>query len=94
LEDAPKCASRHIVPNNHATPLFALLEGSKVCESSLPLYREEAVVAKSLPFVLNLHLDNACFNNKNMYILCCLFLLVANGIFREVYVNFMSVGHT
>jgi hypothetical protein len=36
LEDVPKYASYFIFPSIHATPSFdALLEGSKVCESSL-----------------------------------------------------------
>jgi hypothetical protein len=77
LEDAPKCASRHIFPNSHATPLFnAHLEGSKVCKSSLPPSQQEAVVAKLFPPILNLQLDNAYSDNKNRYTLCFLSLLV------------------
>jgi hypothetical protein len=38
LEDVPKYATRHIFPRTHASHLFdALLEGSKVCKSYLPL---------------------------------------------------------
>jgi hypothetical protein len=77
LEDVPKCASRHIFPNSHATPLFnAHLEGSKVCKSSLPPSQQEAVVAKLFPPILNLQLDNAYSDNKNRYTLCFLSLLV------------------
>jgi hypothetical protein len=38
LEDIPKYASRQIFSDSHAAPLFdALLEGSEICKSSLPL---------------------------------------------------------
>jgi hypothetical protein len=43
---------------------------------------------------LNLQLDNPCSDNKNMYTFCFFLLLVVNGVFRKVYVNFMLVGHT
>ena len=39
-------------------------------------------------------MDNATGDNKNRYVFCFRSLLVANKIFREVYVNFMIVGHT
>jgi hypothetical protein len=95
LDDVLKYVSCHIFPSSHASPLFnALQERIKVCESSLISSLEEPVVAKSLSLVLNLQLDNACFDNKNRYTLCFLLLLLANGVFREVYVNFMLVSYT
>jgi len=39
-------------------------------------------------------MDNATGDNKNRYVYCFWSLLVAKKIFREVYVNFMIVGHT
>jgi hypothetical protein len=39
-------------------------------------------------------LDNACSDNKNRYTFYFFSLLEANGVFREVYMNFMLVGHT
>ena len=51
-------------------------------------------MARTLPPVLHLQLDNACSDNKNRYTFCFFSLLVANGVFREVYMNFMLVGHT
>ena len=39
-------------------------------------------------------MDNATGDNKNRFVFCFWSLLVANKIFREVYVNFMIVGHT
>jgi hypothetical protein len=94
LEDVPKFASKQIFPNTNTSLLFnALLEGGNVYNSSLPPARDKCVVPKSFPPVLNLQLDNACLNNKNRYTLCFFSLLVAKGVFQEVYVSFMSVGH-
>jgi hypothetical protein len=39
-------------------------------------------------------MDNAAGDNKNRFVFCFWSLLVAKAIFREVYVNFMLVGHT
>ena len=50
--------------------------------------------ATPLPPLLNVQMDNATGDNKNHFVFCFLSLLVANRIFREVYVNFMIVGHT
>ena len=39
-------------------------------------------------------MDKATGDNKNRFVFCYWSLLVANTIFREVYVNFMIVSHT
>jgi hypothetical protein len=66
-----------------------------MCNSSLPPPpQSESVVPRSLLPILHLQLDNACSDNKNRYTFCFFSLLVVNGVFREVYVNFMLVGHT
>lgn len=39
-------------------------------------------------------MDNAVSDNKNRYVFSFWSLLVAKGVFQEVYVNFMLVGHT
>ena len=38
-------------------------------------------------------MDNATGENKNTFVFCFWSLLAANKIFREVYVNFIIVGH-
>jgi hypothetical protein len=65
-----------------------------VCNSLVPPPQSESIVTRILPPILHLQLDNACSDNKNRYTFCFFSLLVANGEFREVYVNFMLVGHT
>ena len=63
-------------------------------EASLPSLPEVLVPATPLPPILNVQMDNAIGDNKNRYVFCFWSLLVAKKIFREVYVNFMIVGHT
>jgi hypothetical protein len=95
LEDVLKFVSRQVFLDTHASPLFdALLEGERMCNSSLLPSQSSYVVPRSLPPVLHLQLDNACSNNKNRYTFYFFSLLVANAVFWEVYVNFMLVGHT
>ena len=52
------------------------------------------IPAKPLLPILNVQMDNVVSDNKNRYVFCFWSLLVAKCIFREVYVNFMLVGHT
>ena len=46
-----------------------------------------------LPPILNVQMDNAISDNKNIYVFCFWSLLVTKCIFCEFYVNFMLVGH-
>jgi hypothetical protein len=78
-----------------SSPLFqALLTRAAMCEGSLPPAPESLVEAAALPPVLNIQLDNAYSDNKNQYVFSFFSLLVHKGVFREVYVNFLLVGHT
>ena len=49
---------------------------------------------KSLPQCLYLQLDNYASENKNHCVFEFLYLLVAMGIFKQVYVGFLMMGHT
>lgn len=49
---------------------------------------------KTLPRKLFLQMDNCGKDNKNRWVFSFLSLLVAKGIFEEVQLNFMMVGHT
>jgi len=69
----------------------AVLEGASMCKASPP---NTSTLAMWLPPILNVQMDNAAGDNKNRYVFCFWSLLVANKIFREVYLNFMIVGHT
>ena len=95
LELPPKSSSRHLFANSRSSPLYeALLRGAEICESSLPPPLAHPLPATPLPPILNVQMDNATGDNKNHFVFCFWSLLVANKIFREVYVNFMIVGHT
>jgi hypothetical protein len=65
-----------------------------MCETSLPPLSKTPILSTSLPPILNVQMDNAVRNNKNWFVFYFWSLLVAKGIFREVYVCFMSVGYT
>jgi hypothetical protein len=95
LESPPKYSSRQLFVGARSAPLFeALLEGANMCKGSLPPPREAPVAAVLLLPVLNLQLDNATGNNKKRYVFSFCSLLVHRGVFREVYINFLLVGHT
>ena len=65
-----------------------------MCTSSLPPPVAEEVLAQPLPPVLNLQLDNATRDNKNRFVFAFCLLLTYHGVFQEVYINFLIVGHT
>ena len=65
-----------------------------MCTSSLPPPIAEEILAQPLPPVLNLQLDNATGDNKNRFVFAFCSLLTYHGVFQEVYINFLIVGHT
>ena len=95
LELPPKSSSRELFVGSGPTNLFkAILKGVDICKASLPPLPEVLVPTTPLPPILNVQMDNATGDNKNKYVFGFWSLLVAKKIFREVYVNFMIVGHT
>jgi hypothetical protein len=71
-----------------------VLLGAKLCETSLSLLAEIPVSSTSLTSILKVQMDNASRYNKNQLLFFFWSLLVAKGIFREVTMNFMLLGHT
>ena len=95
LERPPKNSSRELFVGERASRLSeAVLYGSEMCLDSLLPPTEELVPAKPLPPILTLQLDNASGDNKNRWVFAFCSLLVFKGVFREVYINFLMVGHT
>ena len=95
LELPPKYSSHELFFGSSSTPLFtALLAGAEMCTSSLPPQDVEEVPAKPLPHVLNLQLEKATEDNKNRFVFGFYSLLTYHGVFQEVYINFLIVGHT
>jgi len=72
----------------------ALLEGSKIFLDFLLLPLEESLLAKLLPPILILQLDNVSRDNKNHWGFAFYSLLVYKDIFCEVYINFFIVRYT
>jgi hypothetical protein len=95
LESPLIYSSRRLFVGAGLSPLSqALLNGANMCDGSLPPLPATLVLRVPLPPVLNIQLDNACFDNKNRYVFSFFYLLVHKGVFREVYINFLLVGHT
>ena len=96
LEGVRRNASRCLFTEEgeQSTLTKALLKGAEICrESVLPIV-EESEGVKQLPPILTLQLDNACADNKNRWVFAFCSMLVYKRIFREVYINFLIVGHT
>ena len=96
LEGVPRSASRSLFTEEgeQSTLTKALLKGAEICRESLLPTVEGPEGAKQLPPILTLQLDNACADNKNRWVFAFCSMLVYKRIFREVYINFLIVGHT
>ena len=95
LENPPTNSSRQLFSGGRGLVLSeAILEGSEMCLDSLLPHPQEPVTAKPLPPILTLQLDNASRDNKNRWVFAFCSLLIYKGIFREIYINFLIVGHT
>jgi hypothetical protein len=62
-----------------------------VLQRALRSYEESG---KELPDTLYVQLDNTCKQNKSRFLMAYLGELVRAGVFSEVYVSFLPVGHT
>jgi hypothetical protein len=79
-----------------ANSLFeAIMWGKSRCFQALKcVATDDAMGPKSLPPNLYLQLDNSAKDNKNQYLMAFLSLLTARGVFKEIQVGFLLVGHT
>ena len=98
LEEEPKNVSHKLfeASGTQSKLTKAVLQGSEICLDSLVPQRtpQEDVPPPSLPPVLTLQLDNASGDNKNRWVFAFCSLLVLKGVFREIMINFLIVGHT
>jgi hypothetical protein len=96
LESEPKASSRKLLVKDDLIHRLskAILEGSEVCVDSLPPRPQGIIELQCLPPTLTLQLDNASGDNKNRWVFAFCSLLVYRAVFREIYINFLIVGHT
>ena len=96
LELLPKHSSRELFLGGRTAPLFtALLARAEMCTSSLLPLAAKEVLAKPLPPMLNLQLDNATGDNKIQFVFSFCSLLTYHDVFQEMYINFLiQEGHT
>jgi hypothetical protein len=79
--------------NSGNTPLFdVVLKRKEICLDSLGT-SQPSIPARRLPPILHIQLDNCWKDNKSKYVFCFWSMLVAKGIFEEVFVSFLLVGH-
>jgi hypothetical protein len=71
------------IPHDPNLTCFVILQSLLALEALGPL-----------PPVLNLQLDNTCRENKNWCLFTFLGVLVLIGVFKEINVKFLPVGHT
>jgi hypothetical protein len=100
LEWAPVKQSKELFRAQPQNSFFdALLHGKSRCSSSIPSSKDipsppPGRPAVPLPKRLYLQLDNSAKDNKNIFFMAFYSLLTARGIFKEVTVGFLVVGHT
>ena len=56
--------------------------------------REEEQRPNGLPETLYLELDNCFRENKNTFTFAFLVWIIERGVFKEIFVSFLPVGHT
>ena len=96
LEAAPIREMGDLFPYPPSNALFeALLRGKSRCMDTLNLI-EAGSRRGPLPLPKNLYLqlDNSTKDNKNQYLMAFLSLLTARGVFKEIQVGFLLIGHT
>ena len=88
--------TRALFEHPPANSLFeALMWGKSRCVEALnPLLVGAFRGAKPLLPYLFLQLDNSANDNKNQYLMAFLSLLTTRGVFKEIHVGFLVVGHT
>ena len=99
LESPPKSSNPcSLFVGAGTTELYeAVLGGSEQCITSIKpklTAGPNPVGLVKLPPILHVQLDNCWRDNKSRYIKCFWSLLVAKGIFEEIQVSFLLVGHT
>ena len=95
LEAPPFSSTRSLFEGAGRSPLYrAILNGKETCIEGMREMHADLVPAIPLPPVLYVQLDNCWKDNKCRFVKAFWSMLVAKGIFREVYVSYLLVGHT
>ena len=88
-------SSTHILISSIADPLHdALMVGIEKCSGVRPLPPPESIPPTGLAPLLLVQMDNCAKYNKSEYNTLFWSALTAKGVFREVMVSFLIVGHT
>ena len=94
LKGPPIRESSRLFPHEPANSFFqAMLRGKSKCIDLLPPVTNTSTVLVFLPQKLYLQLDNSAKDNKNQCLMAFLSMLTYRGIFKEIQVGFLFVGH-
>lgn len=79
--------------------LFTMTEefasgANHIIETTHRVLQKKKQIMGKLPEVLFVQADNCTRENKNRYFMAYFELLVARGVFREVQISFLPIGHT
>jgi hypothetical protein len=96
LERPPMSSSlESLCTCSRSTNLYkAILVGSEECKQSIALKQSKDKEFIKLHPILHVQSDNCWKDNKSKWAKCFWSLLVARGVFDQVQVSFMLVGHT
>ena len=95
LEVQPVYSSQQILISSIGDPLHnALLVGVEKYSRPLSLPLPKTIPPTDLPSLLLVQIDNCAKDNKSKYNILFWSAMIAKGIFREVHVSFLIIGHT
>ena len=95
LEVQPVYSSQQILISSIGDPLHnALLVGVEKYSRPLSLPLPKTIPPTDLPSLLLVQIDNCAKDNKSKYNMLFWSAMIAKGIFREVHVSFLIIGHT
>ena len=95
LEESPMSSSHYFFHGTERSPLYRIvLHGSDIYLKGLQAPSTKLIPAIRLPCVLHVRLVNCWKDNKCRFVRTFWFILMMKGIFMEVHVSYLLVGHT
>ena len=95
LEETPISSSCNLFKGSGRSPFYrTILHGRDICLEGLRALPMEPILIISLPHALHVQLDNCWKDNKCRFVKAFWTMLTVKGIFIEVHVPYLLVGHT
>ena len=95
LEDPPMSSFRRLFHDVERSPLYRVVfHGNEICLQGLRAPSTEPISTVPLPPIMHVQLDNCWNDNKCRFVKAFWSMLTTKGIFTEVHVSYLLVGHT